>query len=131
VERVRFSDRLRVHIDAGTDVEDAMVPALILQPLVENALRHGIGRRAAAGRIDISACAYRGRLRLEVFDDGPGPPSTAVDGGDAGIGLSNTRARLAALYGEDASCTLDRAEGGGTRARVELPLRIAAPDAHV
>lgn len=132
VERVRFSDRLRVDVDVAPDLDDALVPALVLQPLVENALLHGVGRSAAAGALGIGARLEDDRLVLEVRDDGPGPRARPDAGAaasatrGAGVGLENTRARLAALYGDAASCQLTEAPGGGALARVVLPLERAA-----
>lgn len=124
IERVRFPDRLRIRYDAPAALEDAVVPALLLQPLVENALRHGIGRSAEAGLIQVEARAIGDTLRITVADDGPGPPSGATDA--AGVGLSSVRARLAALHGAAASLELRPRAGGGAECIVELPLRLAA-----
>lgn len=131
VERVRFSDRLRVSIDIDAGAESALVPALVLQPLVENALRHGVGRRAAAGRIVITAHAFGDRLSLTVSDDGPGPGASLDSDSGTGVGLRNTRARLSALYGGEAFCILEDGDGGGARARIELPLQLAGTGADV
>ncbi len=123
IEQIRFKDRLRVHIEAGDDVLDAKVPYLILQPLVENAIRHGIAPHLFAGLVAIRARRGDGRLVLSVRDDGPG-----VGGGDAarpGIGLSNTRARLERLYGDRYTLEVRNAEAGGVEARVEIPFALA------
>ena len=126
VEQIRFPDRLRVTYDMDPAAMDALVPALVLQPLVENAIRHGISRRPEAGRVRIRAAIEGGRLRLEVEDDGPGPSAAAdAPSGGTGVGLRNTRDRLAVLYGAAAACELEGAEGGGTVARVALPLERA------
>jgi LytS/YehU family sensor histidine kinase len=117
IERVRFSDRFAWRIDAGDDALDAPVPPLILQPLVENAIRHGIARRIAAGRIEIAAVRRNGRLRLTVRDDGPGVAAGARDG----IGLSNTRARLEQQYGARHAFALASDRGGGTVVSLEIP----------
>ncbi len=121
IEKVRFADRLEVHSDVDPEARRALVPQLILQPLVENAVRHGISRSSSAGRIDLVARRHGEALRLEVSDDGPGLGEAAAP--REGIGLSNVRGRLSALYGEDGPLTLeDRAEGG-CRARLEIPWR--------
>lgn len=126
IEQVRFSDRLRVELAVEDSLEDAAVPAFLLQPLVENALRHGISRRDDAGRIEISAREVDDVLVLEVRDDGPG---VTADGGNRdesnGVGLRNVRERLATLYGANASLRLQSPtlEGHGTVAVVTLPLR--------
>jgi two-component system, LytTR family, sensor kinase len=121
IEQVRFQDRLTVEVDANAEVMSAMVPALVLQPLAENAIRHGIAETPGAGRVTVRAfVAPDGRLRLEVCDTGPGLPRSGVI--REGIGVANTRARLARLYGPAGRLELtDRAEGG-VCARVELPL---------
>lgn len=121
IEQVRFQDRLRVEIDVDPAVLDAAVPHLGLQPIVENAVRHGIGRRSAAGCIRISAAKVGESLRIEVQDDGPG----LTPGGDVtrGIGLANTRARLQQLYGAAAALTLENGPQGGALATLVLPYR--------
>lgn len=117
IERVRFSDRLDYRIDVAGELLDARVPPLILQPLVENAVRHGIARRIAAGRVEIAAARRDGRLRLSVRDDGPGVAAEARDG----IGLSNTRARLQQQYGARHSFTLTSDGESGTVVSLEIP----------
>lgn len=131
IEMVRFGDRLRVGWDVGADVWQAMVPPLILQPLVENALRHGISRRSGAGLLHISARRSGLQLELVVQDSGEGVQKAARPVG-AGIGLTNTRARLEELYGtEGASLDLSNVASGGARARILLPLHLSRtePDA--
>ena len=121
IMRTRFSDRvtIRCHVDSG--VEDALVPSFILQPLVENALEHGIARLQRAGTIEIDARADASSLVLTVRDDGEGP-AQRVNGN--GVGLTNTRHRLAELYGDAARLALHARPGGGTIAEVRLPLRL-------
>jgi two-component system LytT family sensor kinase len=120
IEQIRFRDRLRTDISVDPNVLDALVPNLMLQPLVENAVRHGIARRAAAGRVCVSARRDTESLVLTVQDDGPGlPEDWSLD--DAGVGLVNTRRRLAQLYGGDARLTVENAADGGVRAEVVLP----------
>ncbi|MFP2927029.1 sensor histidine kinase [Pyxidicoccus sp. 3LG] len=94
IERTRFSDRLQVELDVASDARDALVPPLLLQPLVENAIRHGIAPRRGPGRVQVRATRTGERLSVEVRDDGVGPPSSGVDGLREGIGLGSTRARL-------------------------------------
>lgn len=120
IEEVRFSDRLRVNVDVETGLEAALVPTLVLQPLVENAIRHGISRSRSAGRIHIVARRSGERLILEVVDDGPGPASCSPMSAPSGVGLANTRSRLAVLYGR-ASCELLTGTRGGTIARIDIP----------
>lgn len=138
VETIRFSDRLDVRYHVPRELEDALVPVMILQPLIENALRHGIGRRSDAGILDIAACiGADGRLELSVRDDGPGPGMDTAHGPDrgaregttpsqGGIGLENVRQRLAVLYDGDAGVSLAPADGRGAIARVTIPLERAA-----
>lgn len=126
IEEVRFEDRLRVEIAAEAGLLDALVPHLCLQPVVENAIRHGLGRSAAASRITIRARRDGGTLVLTVEDDGPGLAASAAAASPAkppGIGLANTRARLAQLYGEAASLTIEDVTPHGVRATVRLPYR--------
>jgi LytS/YehU family sensor histidine kinase len=96
----------------------ARVPALLLQPLVENAVRHAVAPRESGGRIVVRAERSNGRLHLTVEDDGPG---IAPGANRRGVGLSNTRERLAQKYGERHSLTLENAEPGGFRVRIDLP----------
>lgn len=134
IEQVRFADRLRVVWKTDPPALEGAVPNLILQPLVENALRHGIASRQEAGLLEIGARRDGARLVLWVRDDGSGLGNGAEQGD--GVGISNVRARLAALHGEDAALrleALDTSEGGGVRAVIELPWRakprapVAAP----
>jgi len=129
IQQVRFADRLRVDVAVGAGLEHAIVPRLILQPLVENAVKHGIARRAAPGAIEITAAREAGRLVLTVYNDGP--PVAANDGargrGEGGaIGLANVRERLRGLHGDAASLAIDNVGTQGVRVSVELPWREAA-----
>ena len=123
IEQVRFSDRLRPRIEVDAAIRRAAVPQFILQPLVENALRHGIARRADAGLLEVTARRDGDTLVLEVRDDGPGlgPAGPAA----TGVGLANTRARLAALYGDRASLEIANAAGGGVLVTIRLPYHEA------
>lgn len=129
IEQVRFSDRLAVRFEVDDAVRDAGVPPFVLQPLVENALRHGIARRDSAGRIEIVARRDGDDVVLAVRDDGPGIDVMSRrhdDGG--GVGLANVRERLATLYGHRAHLELRSPAdvGGGTEATITLPYRRAA-----
>lgn len=123
IQRIRFGDRLRVAIDVANEVRDARMPALLLQPLVENAIRHGLAAKTTAGRIQIHARRSETRLMIEITDDGEG--MAAEPAARKGLGLSNVHARLEALYGPAFRLELIRAAGGGTCVRVTLPLRRA------
>ncbi|WP_147448993.1 sensor histidine kinase [Corallococcus terminator] len=119
IEQLRFGGHLEVHLTPGQDTLKARVPALILQPLVENAIKHGIARKAARGQLHVSTARQGNRLLLEVRDDGPG--LRAGGAGGTGIGVANTRARIQQLYGERYGLTLEDLPGGGVLAKVELP----------
>jgi two-component system, LytTR family, sensor kinase len=128
IQKARFGERLRVGIAVTDDARDALVPALLLQPIVENAIRHGLAARLDAGRIDIDARVSGGALVLTVTDDGPGDGAGMVaaafddaQGRRERVGLGNTRARLDAMYGGRAALTLARADGRGTRVTIEIP----------
>ena len=123
IERVRFGDRLTVDVGVEPPADDAHVPALILQPLVENAIRHGINARPGPGRIQILARRAGGILELSVRDTGEGLGARDLTMRREGIGLSNTRARLAAMYGDEASLRLENAAGGGALVTLHIPWR--------
>ncbi|MBI4502271.1 MAG: histidine kinase [Gemmatimonadetes bacterium] len=124
IEQIRFQDRLRVVIEADESALGAMVPYLILQPLVENAIRHGIAPHRSAGLVAVEARRVNGRLRLVVRDDGPGVGQGLT--ARPGVGLSNTRARLVRLYGDDFDLVVHNRVEGGLEARVDLPFRPAS-----
>lgn len=114
IERTRFPDRLQVSMDVDPNTLDARVPSLILQPVVENAIKHGVAPRAGAGRIEVRAERLNGTVRLQVRDDGPGLPGDAEASAAGRVGLSNTKARLERMYGGGGRCELGNAPGGGT-----------------
>lgn len=120
IEEIRFSDRLRPVFDIQAGLEGAAVPEFLLQPLVENALRHGLAKRETATLLRIQARRVGDDLILRVIDDGPGP-ETPGGTPPEGVGLGNTRARLATLYGERASLTLAPLPTGGAATEVRLP----------
>ena len=117
IMEIRFQGRLRVEMKIDSDTLEVPVPSLVLQPIVENALEHGVSRAAGEGRIDIAAHRDGGGLVLTVRDNGPG-----VRVESPGVGLTNTRARLTQLYGSAASLTLTSAPGGGAIATVVIPM---------
>ncbi len=128
IEAVRFADRLRVEWDLQPGVDDAVVPSLVVQPLVENAMRHAVAASWNAGRLRISARRDGGALAIDVSDDGPGPAAVsasttlgAVAGARVGLGLADTRARLTRLYGGDCSLTLAAGALGGATASLRVP----------
>ena len=124
IQRARFGGRLRVDVDVDTNARSARLPTLLLQPLVENAIQHGLERQAGAGWIRVSIRSERDVLTIEVRDDGPGPSRRAsTDGARSGIGLENSRARLRELYGDASSLELSPMPEGGTEVRIRLPIR--------
>jgi len=127
IEQIRFGDRLKVEMRIEPDTRDARVPHLILQPLVENAIQHGIAPRAAGGRLRISARRRGGRLQLAVWDDGPGLPGGSARPLRGGVGLSTTKERLEQLYGDEHAFVVSNAEDGGVSAELEIPFHLA-PD---
>ena len=118
IQRVRFQDRLTVEVSLSPETLNALVPSLLLQPLVENAVRHGVSMSSAPVTVAVRSCLRNSVLEIQVCDDGPG---VSQEGPGNGVGLSNTRARLQQLYGERQSLCLDGRAGGGTIATVMLP----------
>jgi signal transduction histidine kinase len=123
IQKIRFGDQLRVNLDISPAVRYALVPSLLLQPLVENAIRHGASHRGSGGTVSVSAAQAGDELVLRVLDDGVGlPPGWTLDK-SAGLGLSVTRDRIAGLH-PDGRIAFRRREGGGTAVEVFLPLRV-------
>ena len=135
IEQLRFQDRLRTELRVDPEALDALVPPLLLQPLVENAVRHGAGACERDGVVSVRVRCEAGRLHLVVEDSGAGalaadapPPGARAPGvrpAPGGVGLANTRARLRHLYGDAQRLSLTRTPGGGTVAEVVIPLRRA------
>jgi two-component sensor histidine kinase len=123
VEQVRFSDKLRTRIELSADARRCLVPNLLLQPLVENAVKHGISRRTTPGMVHLVGERRGDRLHVEVMNDGPGsaPHSGQVN---SGIGLRNTRSRLDLAYGSDYRLDIESLPTGGTSVRLDLPWRV-------
>lgn len=122
IQETRYGDRLRVSYEVEPRVREALVPRLILQPLVENAIRHGVTRRITPGRVEVRAWQGDGRLHMAVRDDGVGLRA-GVPVRD-GVGLGITRARLRELYGPDQRCELTSAADGGAVCTLSIPLRM-------
>lgn len=120
IEQVRFADRLHVDLEIDSQTHDALVPTFVLQPLVENAIRHGVVNREDGGRITISARRAGPELRLSVRDDGIGFEAHPEHNG---VGLSNTRERLHTLYGDRATLSIDTGLNRGTEVLIALPYR--------
>jgi two-component sensor histidine kinase len=123
IEKVRFGDRLTIAMDVEPGTRDALVPHLVLQPLVENAVRHGIAPRSAPGRVVVEARRDGALLRLEVRDDGVGLAAGADTGVTRGLGLATTRARLKRLYGADQGLELHANAEGGVSATLTVPFQ--------
>jgi LytS/YehU family sensor histidine kinase len=117
IEKVRFQDRLTVHMHIAPDTLRVLVPNLILQPIVENAIRHGIAPRSSPGVLEISSHRENGTLQVRIRDNGGGLPANFK----AGLGLSNTRARLEQCFGTSYKFLLENAQGGGAEVIMEIP----------
>jgi len=125
IQRTRFHDRLQVEVAMGPGTAGARVPNLVLQPLVENAIRHGAASLGGLGRISVKSERRGERLRMEVHDNGPGPHPDPRPGGRQGVGVRNTRERLAQMYGQGGRLELTHCPVGGTVAAVEIPFSLA------
>jgi signal transduction histidine kinase len=128
IEKVRFSERLSIGIDIEPGTEKALVPSLILQPLIENAIKYAVAREVNGGEIVITARKFGHDLLLEVADNGPGLPDIVVadktsDNG-SGVGLVNTRERLAALYDNDFALVLTQNQPRGVKVNIRIPLQL-------
>lgn len=123
MERMRFGERLEVAWEIAEEARSALVPCFILQPLVENAIVHGLRGAGYKGRIEISAEAGDGELRLRIADNGVGLPAEDLDGLQLGVGLGSTRTRLEAMYGDRHRFEVRRRGEGGTEVRIVIPLR--------
>jgi len=133
IEKTRFQDRLTVNTEIDPELLDVPVPLLLLQPLVENAVRHGIARRSGAGQIDILAARCGGDLKVSVINDSPGRDGLPGTHG-VGIGLANTVARLKHLYGDAYRFRINGYSNGRFRVDVEIPIAAAGtltPEARV
>lgn len=128
IQQTRFAHRLRVDFNVDLSLMDAAVPHLLLQPLVENAIRHGLSPRLETGRVSISAQVEDRQLVLAIQDDGVGLPPAANGSVRVGVGLRNTKARLRQLYGENFKFKLGNAPGGGCLVSIRIPLRMVRPE---
>lgn len=123
IEKVRFGDRLQVRYDVGEECLSVAVPSLLLQPLVENAVKHGISRRTAAGKVEVTIRSAAGRLHITVFNDPADEPAAINTNAGAHIGLSTTRDRLRKTYGEDFSIECQFDHTAGSRVKISVPTR--------
>jgi len=126
IEKVRFADRLRLQFNIDADVGEAQVPTLLLQPIIENSIKHGISKSEDGGIIVITAQRKEGnRLLIEVIDDGPGVPDNEIIGQkfqpSKGVGISNIRNRLQEIYGESYELIFTNAEPRGLRVTILIP----------
>jgi two-component system, LytTR family, sensor kinase len=124
IQRMRFGDRLEASVEVPANLLGAEVPNLLLQPLVENAIKHGIGRRAAGGAVRISGEREGGELRLRIYNDGPGSP-VDLQAARTGVGIGNLRTRLQILHGGVSRLELRQIDGGGIEVLVTLPYKVA------
>jgi sensor histidine kinase YesM len=126
IQKMRFADRLQLSVDIPDELYPAQVPSLILQPMVENAIKHGIAKKAQGGTIRIAASRLNGMLTLSVCNDGPSLPAeweTTLPG----IGISNVRTRLKTLYGDVFDLSMRNQTAGGVEVSVSLPFVVLPP----
>ena len=124
IQKVRFGERLQVSVDIPAELLRAQVPNLLLQPLVENAIKHGIAKRVAGGAIRVAGARRNGNLCLSVYNDGPSLPAD-WQATHIGIGIGNLRTRLQILHGSEFELQLRNADTGGVEVLVTLPFRKA------
>jgi two-component system, LytTR family, sensor kinase len=122
IQKVRFGDRLQVNVDIPADLLHLQVPSLLLQPLVENAIKHGIAQRVAGGTVRVAGARDDGNLRLSVYNDGPSVPAD-WQATHTGVGIGNLRTRLRILHGDESELQLKRSATGAVEVVVTLPLR--------
>ncbi|MGA2537367.1 MAG: ATP-binding protein, partial [Terracidiphilus sp.] len=130
IQKIRFGAGLRIETRVAPEVKYALVPCLIVQPLVENAIRHGISSRASGGTVSVIARRNAERVEIRVADDGVGlPPGWTLEN-SKGLGLSVTRERIAGLYPDGSSrFAVTRRSGGGTEVEISLPIRLTHEEA--
>ncbi|PYU38481.1 MAG: sensor histidine kinase [Acidobacteria bacterium] len=127
IQKIRFAENLRIEIQVAPEVKYALVPCLIVQPLVENAIRHGISRRASGGTVTVTAERGRNQVEIRVADDGVGLPPGWTFETSSGMGLSVTRERIVGLHPDgNSKFSVRPRTGGGTEVEISLPLRFAA-----
>ncbi|HMK22920.1 MAG TPA: histidine kinase [Terriglobales bacterium] len=125
IQKTRFGERLQVHVDVSRETLSARVPSLILQPMVENAIEHGIRRRASGGLLRVRAARNNGQLTLSVYNDGPCLPQDWQQQG-TGIGIANVRARLESLYGTAGALNIQNRDQG-VEVLLSVPYKVAEP----
>ena len=123
LQQMRFGDRLHVIVDVPLELYGALVPGLILQPLIENAIQHGVGKRVEGGTIRVGAAHSGGILTLSIRNDGPGLPPGGIES-SSGVGISNTRGRLTSLYGAACALEIRNDVASGVETIVRVPYRV-------
>ncbi len=131
IQRIRFEDKMRVRMDVAPDCLDAQVPHLLLQPLVENAVKHGISRRSDPGEISITARRDGHHLEIWIRDSGPGLTAPSLEVPTRGLGLRITRDRLSVLYGSEQACEIRNRPEGGAEVRLRIPFSVALSSARL
>jgi hypothetical protein len=126
IQKMRFADRLQIDLDVPDDLYPARVPSLLLQPMVENAVLHGIAKRAQGGMIRIAASQSNGRLTLSIGNDGPSLPPD-WEAASSGIGISNVRTRLQSLYGDSSDLSVRNRQSGGVEVSISMPFVLVGP----
>ena len=122
IEQVRFAGRLQIEKNIDARTADALIPSMILQPIIENSIKHGIGPKVGSGTVRLGSSLHSGRLQIEVEDNGVGIPHDSIPTVfQRGIGLSNARERLEVLFGNDFQLAFESREGGGVRVRIQIP----------
>lgn len=130
IEKKRFGDKLQLHEQWAPESLDCLVPSMLLQPLVENSIKHGLGPKVETGSLWLRSAVKGGRIQIEVEDDGVGIPEEVLPVVfQAGIGISNVHERLAVLFGNDFQMSIEGRLGGGTRVRVQFPQLTSIVDA--
>jgi two-component system, LytTR family, sensor kinase len=130
IQKIRFGDHLKVELAIAPETKQAWVPSLFLQPLVENAIQHGLSQRASRGTVAISVEHRNGRMRIRVADDGVGLPSGWSPQKSVGLGLAATQQRIAGLYPKgDSQFAIRNRESGGTEVEIDLPFRVGHKEA--
>lgn len=124
IQKARFGERLQVSVDIPADLQRAQVPNLLLQPLVENAIKHGISKRIAGGAVRVAGVRHNSSLCLSIYNDGPGLPAD-WDSAQTGVGIRNLRTRLRILHGDESDLQLRHASPGGVEVLVTLPFTEA------
>jgi two-component system LytT family sensor kinase len=123
LQQMRFGDRLHVIVDVPLELYAALVPGLILQPLIENAIEHGVGKRVEGGTIRLGAAQSAGTLTLSIHNDGPALPPGGIDS-SSGVGIANTRGRLTSLYGSACALEIRNDVAAGVETIVQVPYKV-------